>query len=174
MYCIECGKEIQAIQKHCNHCGFSQENLINDQQLMEAKKRSITDFDIHTFKISWNQWDEYSKTIFVSTICAFVSMLFPWISLGPMDINGFQRGHFLILVLWIYPAYCLLKNQDINKNQGYFISVLSVMWASYSMFFSEAADHPWINTKGIGAIIFTVASITLAAGISKYKRLNID
>lgn len=89
----------------------------------------------------------------------------PWADTGLGSLSGFGQQGFLLLVLYIYPVYKILKGDEYNKIIGVIlgtiVSIFSILFA-----FGNTIDLFWenVNVTGAGLYVFICASIGFTAG----------
>tara|TARA_B100001287_G_C22588338_1_gene484415 strand:- start:270 stop:677 length:408 start_codon:yes stop_codon:yes gene_type:complete len=121
--------------------------------------------------INWKEWNIGGKLIFVSSIIAVLSFLLPWIDIGIASRSGFSVLGFVLIIFFIYPVLCLLKNNEISRIYGFISSGLAVLsgisWIinNQNEFMGES-----INTSGSGLYLFAISSIILIIGVWKYEK----
>lgn len=126
-------------------------------------------------KIKFKEWNFGGKLIFISVLLAILSLFMSWVDAGIVRVSGFQQQGYLFLILYIYPAYKLLKGAQLNKLIGLICSILAVV-SSIAFLSSKSVDFfgSTVNAGGVGLYLFIVASIMLTVGIIKYKVVQVE
>ncbi len=121
-------------------------------------------------KIAFNEWSIGGKMIFIATIAAILSLFMKWVDIGIMSFSGFQQQGYLILILYIYPVYKLLKGESMSKGIGLGCGITAII-IGIVFLFSKTVDMfgESINFATTGLYINIVASILLTVGIAKYE-----
>lgn len=120
-------------------------------------------------RTAWAEWNLGGRVIFVSACVAIVSMLMKWVDIGIASANGFSQGTFLLLGVFIYPSWKLLKRKPINLYAGIGSAATGALFAMIYM--SEKVISFGDRTAflfGPGAVFFFLACVGLGYGIFRY------
>lgn len=121
-------------------------------------------------QFSWNKLNIGGKMISIAAVLAIISMFMPWVDMVTRTTSGFQELAFVLLLLYAYPLYKMLRNQSVSLILGAGSSILA---AAASVAFMEWKTIPFEGVDlcfaGQGTYLFSVASILLFAGILKYQ-----
>lgn len=124
----------------------------------------------------WSKWELGARIIFISSVCAVVSMFMPWVDVGIASRNGFQQVSVFFLGFFVYPFWMLMANKPINKLAGLIVS-LSAVATALAYFLSNWVDNfdrfdrftGSSNFTGVGCFFFMASSIALCIGIGHYR-----
>jgi cytochrome b subunit of formate dehydrogenase len=121
-------------------------------------------------KVRFQEWDFGGKLIFISIILGILSLFMSWVDIGIIRVSGFQQQGYVLLILFIYPIYKLLKGTKINKVLGLICSIIAVI-CGFAFLRSKSVEFlgSMINAGGAGIYLFIIASIMLTVGIIQYK-----
>ncbi|NBG89590.1 hypothetical protein [Isachenkonia alkalipeptolytica] len=124
-------------------------------------------------KVRFNQWNIGGKIIFIATGLAVLSLFMSWVDLGIITASGFQQDGYLLLLLYIYPVYKLLKDRPMKKVVGAILSMLAVI-SAIGFMLSKSVDFygTTVNGAGAGLYLFVIASILLTVGVIKYDTVD--
>lgn len=111
------------------------------------------------------------KLVLGASVLAIISLFLPWVDLGFISASGFQQDGYLLLVFFIYPLYCALKDRKINKIGGFISSGLAVI---VTIFFinskSDSLFGETINAAGTGLYAFLISTIILTVAVFLDKK----
>jgi hypothetical protein len=121
-------------------------------------------------KFEWNALDFGGKTICASAGVATLSMLMDWVNVGFASANGFSQGTFLLLAAWAYPLSSILNARILNRGYGYIGAAIACI-STFAYMQSKTIDlfGKSVNVSAGGAVLFLMATVALAVGISKYS-----
>lgn len=117
----------------------------------------------------WNTLSLGGKLISVSTVIAIISIFLPWFDAIRFSYNGFQELAVVLLLLYVYPVYKMVKNRPISMPIGVACAVAA---AAASVGYMEWKTIPYEGVDlcfaGHGTYIFFFTSVLLLVGILKY------
>lgn len=113
------------------------------------------------------------KIILITTVIALISLFLPWVELGILSASGFQQDGYLFLIAFIYPIYCVFKNNYVNKIGGLACGIIALIVSIF--YVSSKSDELFgasINVAGSGAYLFLISTIGLIIGVILDKRIS--
>lgn len=67
-----------------------------------------------------------SYVMIAGVVIYIISMLMPWITLGFGTIPGYEFRSYLLLILFIYPVYTVIRNVYMNPRYGAFCGIIPI------------------------------------------------
>ena len=142
-----------------------------DDNLLDKKTHKKGEF---IMKIRFKEWNLGGKLVFISAILAIISLFMTWVDVGIFKASGFQQGGYIILVLFLYPIYKLLKNDPMSKIIGLISAVLAlIIGISYLTSKSIEIFDTSVNVAGTGLYLYIIANIILIVGVIKYSVIEV-
>lgn len=112
-----------------------------------------------------NEFNLGEKIVLGSVIISIISLFMPWVDAGILTVSGFQQQGFLLLLLFVYPVYKIIKGEDYNKIIGMISGILAII---ILILFYKTKDVDFFgestNVTGSGMYVFILSSVIFTIG----------
>lgn len=112
------------------------------------------------------EWNRGTWTIVVAAGVAAVSFFMPWRAIGPLSVNAFRNGAFLLGLFFAYPVWASVSGRSVNRVGGMACGILGLVLGlifiagSQVTFFGES-----MNIAATGVYVFLAACVVLTVGV---------
>lgn len=111
------------------------------------------------------------KIILISVIVAILSLFMTWVDIRITKLSGFQQKGYLVLILYIYPVYKVLKGRNLNKVVGIICGGIAVIgMIAFLLSKSVNVFGTTVNAASTGMYVNILASVILIIGVVKYRQ----
>lgn len=113
-----------------------------------------------------SKWNFGTRIIVASAVFAVISFVMPWRSLGPLSVNAFQNGAFLLGLLFAYPVWAAVSGRAVNRVGGLVCGgvglLLGILFIADSQitFFGET-----MNAAGSSVYVFLISCVVMGVGV---------